>query len=218
MLKEAWTLAIETLSWMQMQKLSERLALARTVKQLGISDSNAVRLAHMLVCETVRRQNFIDSFINLALKPTSLSEFSLGVQAFLRLYVYQMRIAKNWADVDIKEAEQIAKLARSILGWKTLRKTEHVLGVLLTQKPNLVFKNISDEERIGLLTYHPTWYVKYCFRLFGRREALTVLEADMKPPPTYIRLNTLKADETEILAKLSGDGIEVEKVEKLKYA
>ena len=218
MLKEAWTLAIETLSWMEMRKLSERLALAKTVRQLGIKDADAVRLAHMLVCETVRRQNFIGNFINNALKPESISEFNLGVQAFLRLYVYQTRIAKNWSKIDVEEAENIAKLARSILGWRTLRKVEHVLGVLLTQKPASIFEGLSDEERIGLLTFHPTWFVKYCFKLFGRREAITMLEADMQPPPTYIRLNMLKADENEVLQKLSEEGIKVEKVEELRCA
>jgi len=93
LLKDAWTLAIESLSWMEMHKLSERLALAKTVKQLGIEDVDAVRMAHMLVCETVRRRNFIDAFINYALQPQSLSNFNFGVQSFLRLYVYQTRIA-----------------------------------------------------------------------------------------------------------------------------
>ncbi len=218
LLKEAWTLAIETLSWMEMRKLSERLALARTVKQLGISDANALRLAYTLVCETVRRRNFIDTFINNVLKPESLSEFNLGVQAFLRLYVYQTRIAKNWAKIDVEEAENIAKLARSILGWKTLRKIEHVLGVLLTQKPTAILEGINDEERIGLLTFHPTWFVRYCFRLFGRSEAIAMLEADMQQPSTYIRLNTLKADENEISEKLTEDGVKIEKVEHLKHA
>jgi 16S rRNA (cytosine967-C5)-methyltransferase len=218
LLKEAWTLAIETLSWMEMQKLSERLALAKTVKQLGIKDANAVRLAHMLVCETIRRQNFIDSFINNAIKPESLSEFNLGVQAFLRLYVYQTRIVKNWSKIDIEEAERIAKLVRSILGWRTLRKVEHVLGMLLTQKPTIILEGVSDEERIGLLTFHPTWFVKYCFNLFGRKEAIVMLELNAKPPPTYVRLNTLKADENEILEKFAEDGIKVEKIEELKYA
>jgi 16S rRNA (cytosine967-C5)-methyltransferase len=218
LLKEAWTLAIETLSWMEMRKLSERLALAKTVRQLGIKDADAIRLAHMLVCETVRRQNFIDKFINNVLKPNSISEFNLGIQAFLRLYVYQTRIVKNWSKIDVEEAENIAKLARSILGWGVLKKVEHILGVLLTQKPASIFEGLSDEERIGLLTFHPTWFVKYCFKLFGRRETITMLEANMQSPPTYIRLNTLKADENEALQKLSEEGIKVENVEELKYA
>ena len=217
MLKEAWMLAIETLSWMEMQKLSERLALARTIKQLGISDSNAVRLAHRLVLETVRRRNFIDKFVNNILKPDAISQFNLGVQAFLRLYVYQTRIAKNWSKIEIKEAENIAKLARSILGWKTLQKVEHILGLLLTQKPASVFKDVGDEERIGLLTFHPTWFVRYCFKLFGRKEALAMLEANMETSPTYIRLNTLKADENEILERLAEDETKIERVQQLKH-
>lgn len=218
LLKEAWTLAIETLSWMEMHKLSERLALAKTVKQLGVSDAEAIKLAHMLVCETVRRRNFIDAFINHALQPQSLSSFTFGVQSFLRLYVYQTRVAKNWLKIDIKEAEKTARLARSILGWKALRKVEYVLGFLLTQPPSVVFEGKGDEERIGLLTFHPTWFVKYCFKLLGRKEALELLEANLQLPPTYVRLNTLKTSETKILKQLSEDGIKVEKVEELKYA
>ena len=101
LLKDAWTVAIETLSWIELQKLSERLALARTVKQLGISNPNAVRYAYGLVCETLRRKNLIDQFVNSVLKPKTISEFTMGVQAFLRLYVYQTRIAKNWAEFDV---------------------------------------------------------------------------------------------------------------------
>jgi len=217
LLKEAWMLAIETLSWMETQKLSERLALAKTVKQLGISDIDAIRFAHGLVCETVRRRNLIDKFINNALKPRAINELTQGVQAFLRLYVYQTRIAKNWSKIDIEEARNIAKLARAILGWKTLQKVEPVLGLLLTENPTSILQNVSDEERIGLLTFHPTWFVKYCTKLFGRREAIAMLEASAEPPPTYIRINTLKADENQILEKLAKERIRIEKVKDLKY-
>lgn len=217
LLKEAWMLAIEAMSWMEMQKLSERLALAKTVKQLNIKNPDGVRFAHGLICETVRRRNFIDKFINNVLKPSAISEFDLGVQAFLRLYVYQTRIAKNWSKIDIKEAENIASLARSILGWKSLQKVEHVLGMLLTQKPTSILKDVTDEEKVGLLTFHPTWFVRYCFKLFGRRETLTMLEANMQPQPTYVRLNTLKANEDEILESLVKDGIKVEKIKPLRH-
>jgi 16S rRNA (cytosine967-C5)-methyltransferase len=218
LLKEAWTLAIETLSWMQMQKLNEHLALTRTIRQLDIKNADVARLAHRLVSETVRRQNLIDKFINAALKPSKLAEFDLGVQAFLRLYVYHMRITKNWTKTDMKEAEHVARLARSILGWKTLQGVEPFLGFLLTQKPNLIFQNIGDEERVGLQTFHPTWFVKYCYRLFGRSETIAMLEANKQEPPTYIRINTLKLDEEETLEKLAKEGIKTEKVNGLRHS
>jgi 16S rRNA (cytosine967-C5)-methyltransferase len=211
-------LAIESLSWMEKEHISERLALARTAKQLEIEDLDALRMAHGLIIETIRRRNFIDRFINEVLKPKSLSEFSLGVQSFLRLYVYQTRVAKNWNKLDLDEARNIVKLARSILGWKTLRPLEPYLGLLLTESPAMLLKNIGDEERVGLLTYHPTWFVRYCFRLFGRKEALALLEASAKTPPTYIRLNTIKGSDEEILQKLREEGVRVEKIEGLRYA
>ena len=216
LLRDAWALAIETLSWMDMRKLSERLAFTRTVRQLSIRDSDALRLAHMLVLETVKRRNLIDKFINIVLQPRTLEEFDLGVQAFLRLYVYQTRLAGSRNVTNLEEAENIAKLARSILGWKTLQEVEPFLGLLLTQKTGVVFCNVSDEERVGLATYHPTWFVKYCFRVFGRTETINMLEADTQTPPTYMRLNTLKTDETTILQTLAKENVEVEKIEQLK--
>ena len=218
LLKDAWTVAIETLSWIELQKLSERLALAKTVKQLGVRNPNAVRYAYGLVVETVRRKNLIDKFVNSVLEPDEISEFNMGVQAFLRLYVYQTRIAKRWAEIDLEEAENIAKMGRAILGWKTLREVEPVLGFLLTRQLDSVLKAAGAEERIGLQTFHPTWFVKYCINLLGRDEAIAFLEGDVNPPPTCVRLNTLKASGEAVLEKLVAEGVKLEKIEHLKHA
>jgi 16S rRNA (cytosine967-C5)-methyltransferase len=203
---------------MQMQRLSEPLALSRTAGQLEIRDSAVVRFAHTLVYETVRRQNFIDMFIKLALKPKAINEFDRGVQAFLRLFVYQTRMAKSWSKVDIREAEKITMLARSILGWKALREAEPFIGLLLMQSPTATFDHITDEDQIGLRTFHPSWFVKYCLKVFGRTETIDLLEADSQRPPTYIRLNTLKMPEPQILERLEREGVTVVKVEQLRYA
>jgi 16S rRNA (cytosine967-C5)-methyltransferase len=215
-LKDAWALAIETLSWIEMKKLSERMALNRTVKQLHIKDPDAVRFAYGLVVETERRRNLIDKYISAVLKK-DLTELNLGVQAFLRLYVYQTHVAKNWRRFDLKEAEHIAHLGRSILGWETMREVEPFLGFLLTQKLDPLLEGVKDEEKVALQTYHPTWFVKYCFDLFGQAEATAFLEGNLKPPETCIRLSTLRLTEAEILAKLEAEGVIVEKAEQLRY-
>jgi 16S rRNA (cytosine967-C5)-methyltransferase len=218
LLKDAWTVAIETLSWVELQKLSERLALARTVKQLGIRNSDAVRYAYGLVVETVRRKNLIDRFVNSVLQPKEIGEFNMGVQAFLRLYVYQTRVVKGWGDVDLEEAENIAKMGRAILGWKTLREVEPFLGFLLTRQLAPVLEAAGDAERVGLQTFHPTWFVEYCFNLLGRREAVAFLEANVNAPPTYIRVNTLRDSDEAILERLDAEGVKLEKVELLRHA
>ena len=119
-MREAWTIAIETLSWMEIRRLNERSALARTVKQLGISNPQAIRYAYGLVVETTRRKNLIDKLVNSVVAPKKIGEYDQGIQAFLRLYVYQTRIVKNWGKYNLKEAESIASLGRSILGWPVL--------------------------------------------------------------------------------------------------
>lgn len=217
MLKDAWALAIETLNQIELRKLSERLALTQSSRRLGITDSNSVRYAYGLVVETERYRNVIDKFIKNTVKPKTLKEFNVSVQAFLRLYVYQIRIAKDEEQPSLEEAIRIAKLARAIIGWRTIRPVEPFLGLLLTQQIEDIIRESTDEERIALQTFHPTWFVKYCFRLLGRNEAISFLQKDIRPPPTFLRLNTLKASEEEIIAKLDTEGVELERIEPLKY-
>lgn len=218
MLKDAWKLAIETLSQIELQKVNEHLALARVTRKLGINNPNAIMFAYRLVIETVRQKNLIDKFIDIVLKPKTFNELNPRIQAFLELYVYQTRAAENWSKLDLEEAERITKLARAILKWKTLRVIEPYLGSLLTRKIEPIVNMATDEERVALRTFHPVWFVNYCFRLLGRNEALAFLEGSIYPPPVFLRLNMLKAPQEQILEKLAAEGITLEKTENLKHA
>lgn len=217
MLRDAWTVALETLSWIEMRRLNERSALMRTVKQLNVNNPSAIRYAYGLIIETERRKNLIDKFVNETISPKKIGEYNLGIQSFLRLYVYQTRVVKNWGKFNLKEAESIASLGRAILGWQTMREIEPFLGFLLTKKLGTVFENASETEKISLQTFHPTWFVEYCIKLFGQDQAVTFLNGSMKVPPTYIRVNTLKAAEEEILQTMALEGVELQKIEPLKY-
>jgi 16S rRNA (cytosine967-C5)-methyltransferase len=218
LLKDAWKLAIETLGIVELQKLSERLALARISKQLGIDDASTIRFAYGLVVETVRRKNLIAEFIHSVLRPKKLSDFRLDVSAFLQLYVYQTRVAKNWGKIDFAEATRIVGLARAILGWQTLRGAERYLGFLLTRPVGPLLAEANDEQRVALCTFQPAWFVKYCFNLLGRHEALEFLESSIYPPPVCIRFNTLKAPREAILKKLESEGAKLSKIEPLRDA
>jgi 16S rRNA (cytosine967-C5)-methyltransferase len=213
LLRDAWTLAIETLSWIELQRLGERLALAKATKQLGIKDPKVLGLAHKLVFETLRRQNLIDSVINTVLAPRALSDFKMGPQAFLRLFTYEVKFESG----DAEKAALIARTGRSILGWRELNEIEEVLGKILTTQINDIVKKASDEERVALQTFNPTWFVRYCFRMLGRSEALKFLTSATEPSPTYLRLNTLTTSENDVLKKLKDEGVIVEKEPQLKH-
>ena len=119
------------------------------MKQLNIRDPDTVRMGYRLVVETERRRNLIDKFINCQLKDKTLDDYDMGIQAFLRLYVYKTRVTKHWAKIDLREAENIAKLGRAILGWETLREVEPILGFLLTRKIEPIFESAKDEEKVA---------------------------------------------------------------------
>jgi len=213
LLRDALTLAIETLSWIELQRLGERLALAKTAKQLGIDDPKALGLAHKLVFETLRRQNLIDAVINAALTPRSLSDFKLGTKAFLRLYTYEVKFEKG----DVERAVLIARAGRSVLGWRELQEVEEALGKILGIQIDEIVKKAGGEERTALQTCNPTWFVRYCFRMLGRSEALKFLSYAVETSPTYIRLNTLKASKEDALKMLEDESIIVEKEQGLKH-
>jgi len=217
LLREAYTIAIETLSWMELRRLNERSALVRTAKQLNINNPGAMRLAYGLIVETTRRKNVIDKLINNVLAPKTLGEYDQGLQAFLRIYVYQTRVVRNWGKYNLKEAEAIASLGRSILGWEAMREIEPYLGFLLTRQIAPIIAEAPVAEKIALQTFNPTWFVEYCFKLFGKEGAAAFLQGNLNPPPTYIRINTLAGTEQEILGKLEAEGIKLEKTEPLKY-
>lgn len=214
MLRDAWALAIEALGWMERKGFSERLALIRAANRLNVSDPSTRGLAHKLVFEATRRQNFLDHVLNAVLKPKALSEFPPNVRAFLRLYAYETKFAG--AD-SYEKAAAIAKVGRSLLGWRRLKDAEEALGWLLGLEPTNAFRGLSDTEKTSLRFFQPHWFVKYCFRLLGRHEALRYFESTLSSPPTYIRLNTLQMPEDGCLAHLTGDGVTVEKVSGLQH-
>jgi 16S rRNA (cytosine967-C5)-methyltransferase len=200
-----------------MRRLNERSALMRTVKQLGVKDPSAIRLAYGLVVETERRKNLIDKYIDAVVAPKKMGEYTQGIQAFLRLYVYQTHVVKNWERINLKEAEQIASMGRAILGWQTMKEIEPVLGFLLTKKLAPIMECTSEIEKVSLQTFHPTWFVEYCFKLFGHDEAVAFLNGSMKAPPNYVRINTLARAEEATVQKLKEEGVEFEKIQPLNY-
>ena len=213
MLKDAWALAIEALSWVELQRLGERLALTKAAKQLQIKDRKAIGLAHRLVFETLRRRNTIDSLLNHVLAARSLSDFKSRVQAFLRLYAYQVL----FEGARCEEAVSMARTGRSILGWRELNNVEEGMGRILSGQLNDVLKGTVDEGRVALQTYNPTWFAKYCYKMFGRSEALKFLQSVSESPRTYIRVNTIKGSEKECLRALSQESVMTEKEPLLKH-
>jgi 16S rRNA (cytosine967-C5)-methyltransferase len=196
-------LAIEALSWMELRRINERLALRRAAKQLNIRNPPTMRHAFRLIMEATRRKNALDHITAQALDDEGLKKLNLGVRSFLRVYVSEVK----YGGITYEEAVEMAEEARRILGSRELAPVEEALD--LTHHLEINLQGLSCDEAIALRTFHPAWYVKYCSALLGREEALRLLQAS--DPPNYIRINPLKGAEKEILENLRQKGLELER-------
>ena len=77
---------------------------------------------------------------------------------------------------------------------------EEFLGEVIRVARGEVLSGLNDTSRISIQVFYPEGFVKYCIRMIGRREALRLLKYEGSPP-SYVRINTLKGSEEEILKK-----------------
>ncbi|MDQ1281072.1 MAG: rRNA (cytosine967-C5)-methyltransferase [Thermoproteota archaeon] len=213
--KQAWTLAIETMSWIDQKNTNTQTALERATRLLGIDDDRVVASANRLVRETLNRRNFIDKIIENSLAPAAptLDRLNLRVLSFLRLFTYQTKFSEDGETQGL----DLANLGRAVLGWQTIKPAEETLGRILAAKMSTILDKVEESERISFETFHPKWFVDYCIKVFGKEETLKLLRKNLEPPPTYVRLNTLKEKEEEILSQFSASGVVLEKVENIRF-
>lgn len=211
-LHDAVALAIETLSWMEHEGLSERAAFARASRQLQVTRSDQLKTAQLLVLETTRRRNFIDQLIETAAGgQVDLDSLEHGLTSLLRMFCYWTKFHMARED----DAIRILNAGRSVLGWDTLRPIEHLFGRILAVDHFEATSGLPAERRTALHLFHPVWFVRASATLLGRPAALELMRRNLGHPSSYIRLNTLQAGEETCLSEIEKAGIRVKPVEEL---
>ena len=211
MLESAISVAVEALSWMEIEDIGEREALQKVSKQLKIVDANSLRLAQIFIFEVNRRLNFIDYLINDKISDNEFYKLTYGVKNFLRMYVYWVLLRR----ASLKEAISFLTAGRRVIGWKDLFQFEFFFGELFTINIKDILNNLNHIEKVSLRTCHPKWYVKYVLKTLGKNEGLRVLRKDLEKPLIYLRVNTLKDEEERIVDKLISEGVKLEKNKQL---
>ena len=181
-----WTLAIESLSWIELRRLNEDAAIRKTIKQLGIEDKELVDEARELVYETVRRQNALDFLIEEALEDETLEDLKVGVRSYLRLFTYLV----HYSEGSFGFASMLADYANQLFTKRELKLVRNLPDLIPLM--SIPFKEISDTQRLAYKYFHPSWYVSYIYDKFGEENA----ESIIKPItyPNYLRVNTLKGE------------------------
>jgi len=202
-LRDAVATAVESLSWMELEGLSERLAFAKTMKQLDVSDSDSLRVAFLLVIETVRSLNLVDRIASSILSKEFLDDLDLGKRNFLRVFIWWSLLRKSSREDSIA----LLEAARHVLGWEALADLELAFGRILAWDLGEFLNSLSEMEQTALTTFNRTWFVSYCHRIFGRDFALEYLKATGKAPPAYLRVNALRGTRQSLVHEIEREGV-----------
>jgi 16S rRNA (cytosine967-C5)-methyltransferase len=206
-LGETWTVVIEALSWVELQRINEDSALSRTIKQLDLEDREVVNEAKRLVFNVLKRRNTLDYIINEALAPDQLGLLDLGVRNFLRLYTYMI----HYCGSSFQDLNNLTEHVRSLLGSRKLRQVEDAIDII----PHIVlpWDTFTQIEDLAYRYFHPVWYIEYLKSIFSEHKVVEII----KPfeIPKYVRVNTLKADE-DVFDSLFSRGFQFTKVPKLR--
>ena len=210
--REVISIVIEALSWIELEHSETiRSSMERAALQLDVENPLVIRTSRRLASEVIERRDLLDRILDRALVPNRLENFELGVQAFLRLFLYLTQLAPEKVD-PVSLVEQ----GRSILGWKTLAPVEATLGRVVTLEISETLWTCWNDRRVALQTLMPEWYVAYANRVFGRTGTFPVL-APRYSPKVFFRVNILRTSEPMVLNSLSSKGIDAEPIPPLRY-
>ena len=160
---------------------SERDAVQRAAaldpRSIGVK-----REALALVLGTVGEQDVIDILVR-NVHPEE--KMGMNARCLFRLTAYAMlRLGAKG------RTRRIEHSLRTIAPIELLPRLEFFLGTLPAFDPTQLLHGLRDSERVALETHHPIWWVNYCFRAFGRTDAVELLSSRTRPK--YLRVNPLK--------------------------
>ncbi len=135
-----------------------------------------------LVLGTLTQLDTIDSCVQTALPKRTLNRRELALSRLVCHIV--LGVPGHSPRV------QLVKAFRALAQGSFRPRLEYLLGVLVALDPSQIWNGRVDVDRVAFRTHHPRWWVEYCFRLFRRSEAVSLLAAG--PRPRYVRVNALR--------------------------
>jgi 16S rRNA (cytosine967-C5)-methyltransferase len=140
------------------------------------------RQALDLVLGTVKEQDLLDVHVRNALPDARLGT---AARCLFRLAAHALLGPKAKGHV-----RRIERSLRTIAPIELLPQLEFFLGTLPAFDPSQLLSGLRDSEKVALETHHPIWWVNYCYRIFGRGDAISLLSSGSRP--RYLRINPLK--------------------------
>ncbi|HET7287528.1 MAG TPA: 16S rRNA (cytosine(967)-C(5))-methyltransferase RsmB [Pyrinomonadaceae bacterium] len=161
-------------------------------------------LCHELVLGSLRWQLLLDRIVEHFAK-RRIESLDLPVRIALRLGLYQLRfLTRIPASAAVNESVNLVRMSR-------LSSAAAFVNALLrraVREPDYdPAARVSDPlEKIAIETSHPVWLIERWATSFGLDEARAFAHANNLVPPTTFRVVANRAEESEVLSRLSAAG------------
>ncbi len=188
-------IAARVLSEVESKRISVKTAVQKIAGNLDYKVRGSV---HAYSLETLKRLNAIDFYLQSAL--VNFNKLDTFTRNLLRVAVYEMKYKGVHPALATDSAVRMAKS----------RGKASLVNAVLRKVENLSLNPKNRFEEIALKFFHPEWFVKYTFELLGEEEALRLMEANLRNPAVYIRVNELKVSTESVLRYLESHGVELE--------
>jgi 16S rRNA (cytosine967-C5)-methyltransferase len=162
-------------------------------------------LAQEVTLGVLRQQKTLDYFIERYTQ-RKIKKLDLPVVIALRIGLYQIRfLSRVPQSAAVNESVNLVKMARK------MSATGMVNAALRNAARNLnepAGEAIKDKfERLAVELSHPCWMLERWAGNFGEVEMQMLARANNQTPDTAFRVNTLRANSEESLAKLEAEGV-----------
>lgn len=182
---------------------SLRWALRHFAEVQNIKDWQIRTPIHGLVFETIRRLNTIDWALNSVLRKTTLDYLDTLTRNVLRVATYLILFGNGKAPLVTNEAVSIIKR----------RKNKKIAGFCNAVLRNIqalnleeLYSSMSMDKQTSLKYSVPLWLLKEVKQILGPEETQKFLEAGLKNPSVYIRVNTLLCPVEKVVQSLENEG------------
>lgn len=165
-------------------------------------------LCHELVLGVLRWQLFLDKIVEHFSK-RRVESLDAAVRIALRLGLYQLRfLTRVPASAAVNESVSLVRVARLSSATAFVNA---VLRRAVRESNYDPVGEISDPlEKISVQTSHPVWLIERWASQFGIDEAEAFARANNTVPPTAFRVVANRANQSEILSRLSAAGATLE--------
>lgn len=174
-------------------------------------------LATALVGGVLQNRSMCDFYLTHFSK-IKLKKVQPRILDLLRMGVYQILWMERIPDsAAVNETVQLARCVchadRQTTGY-----VNGVLRAIARSKDQLPQPNCETKAEYYALRYsHPKWLTELYLEQFGVKQTRLLLEADNRPAPTVLRVNTLRADVKQVQQELEEQGVVVQAHETIPY-